>query len=105
MYSSSSATSASIYSGTRRVVALVDQGNEAAYRIVVARQHRQFPVTGIDPLGTVLGATGDAPLALLTAQARHFTEQDGREALAQFHEVGSRQWLFTQIPEAAPERC
>ena len=84
------------------VVALVDQGDEAAHRIVIKRQRRQLPIPGIDPFGTVLGATGDAPLALLATQARHFAKQDGRKALAQFDEIHRCQWLLAQITEASP---
>lgn len=43
------------------VVALVDQGDETPYRIVVARQCRQLPVAGVDALGAVLGTPGNAP--------------------------------------------
>lgn len=86
------------------VVALVDQGNEAPHCIVVARQRRQLPIPGVDPFGAILGATGDASFTLLATQARNLTKQDCREALAQFHEVGSRQWLLAQIVETAPER-
>src|SRR5690606_25618201 len=73
------------------VVALVDQGDEAAYRIVIVRQRRQLPIPGIDPLGTVLGASGDTPLTLLAAQARHFGEQNGGKTPAQFDEIGCGQ--------------
>ena len=62
----------------------------------------QLAIPGVDPFGTILGATGDASLALLAAQARHLAEQDGREALTEFDEVGRRQRLLAQIIEAAP---
>ena len=84
------------------VVALVDQGDKTSYRIIVTRQRRQLSIPGIDPFGTILGATGDATFTLLTTQAWHLAEQDGRKALAQFDEVGRGQRLFTQISEATP---
>ena len=52
---------------------------------VLHRDHHLAPhiAFGHDPLGAVLGATGDASFTLLCAQAWHLTKQDGREALAQ----------------------
>lgn len=64
-----------------------------------------MPIPGIDPLGTIFGATGNPALARLATQARYLTEEDGREAPIQLDKIGCSQRLLAQIAEAATQRC
>ncbi|MNO93062.1 hypothetical protein D3C76_846510 [compost metagenome] len=85
------------------VIAFVDQGNEAANRIVLGRQRRQFTVTRHDPRRAIFGASGNTPRPLFPAQRRNAGDQNRGKTVAQGHELHGRQGLIAQIGETTPD--